>query len=1031
VESDPASLLGDLELGVSLRTYQRHLLDAAARPEAHGEGRLHLVAPPGSGKTLIGLELIRRFGHSAVVFAPTTTIAAQWCGEIRHFRRRDGGDPGELISTDHDGPTPIRVCSYQRLATPAAASDAFDEAARGAWVDELLADGRVETEIAGFARLEALQGADARRYRRELSRHRTRLRRAALAEGGAASVERFLHPNARALVDSLVEGGVRTVVLDECHHLLDYWALVLAYLLERLDEADGPPRCAIGLTATLPSPTSVAAEENYRLLLGDVDFEVPTPAVVKEGELAPYRDLVRLVTPSSREQAWLDDVQRSFEAALGELTTGDAFLEWVVSAALAPWLDELWPTAADDQVDAWAGFLRREPTLSIALLRCWAHLGTPWPSALPVPTEAREPIGLDDWSELLERWALDVLALSPDPDDAVRLERIRTAIAPFGLTLTERGLRQGRSPGDLLLALSESKHTATAEILLAEHLALGDRLRAVVVTDVDRMTSGPARLGGALDDDAGSARRLFRTLVDHDGAAGLTPVLVTGRVVWVGPLPGDDLAHWCNAELSRQGVDAWCEVVGTDHHRTLELVGHGTEWSPRTYVPLITSAFEEGLVRTVVGTRSLLGEGWNAPRANTLVDLTAVTTSTTAQQLRGRTIRLDASWPAKVAHNWDVTCVAPRAEGGRADLARLVRRHDHLWGIAADDVDPETGAAAVVRGVAHLDSELAAHDLDGTAGLSERLLRAVNERTAGAIGDRQESHGLWQVGAPYHDRWSAELLVDLDERAAPTATRIPVAPLAERARSRLIELLGPVGGAAGMGVVAAGVAVAGVPAMVVPAAAAATVAGVLGVRRRPEVAQAFGRWRRGVAPPEVLGAVADALRVGLVDAELVGATVASAGVDVHPAGGAWEVRLVGDDVDPDDSRRFVACLRELLGPVGDPRYLLSGPVVTAEVDGGLLTQPEQATGAAAENSAGPVDGDGPGPGADRWVRWYPVPADLGVNRSRVDALAAAWRAGLGAGEVVHTRSDVGQRVLLTARARRRAGVRTGAFERWR
>ena len=63
----------------------------------------------------------------------------------------------------------------------------------------------------------------------------------------------------------------------------------------------------------------------------------------------------------------------------------------------------------------------------------------------------------DDWIVLLERYGLDRLKLSDDPADHRILADLRRAIAPFGLTLTERGLRQGRSVIDLVLSFSEAK----------------------------------------------------------------------------------------------------------------------------------------------------------------------------------------------------------------------------------------------------------------------------------------------------------------------------------------------------------------------------------------------------------------------------------------------------------------------------------------------------------------------------------------------------------------------------------------------
>ncbi len=54
------------------RRYQRMVLDQAE--SAGADRRYHIVAPPGAGKTILGLELIRRIGEPAVVFAPTSTV---------------------------------------------------------------------------------------------------------------------------------------------------------------------------------------------------------------------------------------------------------------------------------------------------------------------------------------------------------------------------------------------------------------------------------------------------------------------------------------------------------------------------------------------------------------------------------------------------------------------------------------------------------------------------------------------------------------------------------------------------------------------------------------------------------------------------------------------------------------------------------------------------------------------------------------------------------------------------------------------
>ena len=69
--------------------------------------------------------------------------------------------------------------------------------------------------------------------------------------------------------------------------------------------------------------------ENYTSLLGDVDFEIPTPAVIKEGDLAPFRDLAWWVEPTEEEAAFLRDVHASFLDAVEATTTSPGFTRWL------------------------------------------------------------------------------------------------------------------------------------------------------------------------------------------------------------------------------------------------------------------------------------------------------------------------------------------------------------------------------------------------------------------------------------------------------------------------------------------------------------------------------------------------------------------------------------------------------------------------------------------------------------------------------------------------------------------------------
>lgn len=51
----------------TFRSYQQKVLDHSAKYLA--DGKINVVAAPGSGKTILGLELIRRLGKPAVIFS--------------------------------------------------------------------------------------------------------------------------------------------------------------------------------------------------------------------------------------------------------------------------------------------------------------------------------------------------------------------------------------------------------------------------------------------------------------------------------------------------------------------------------------------------------------------------------------------------------------------------------------------------------------------------------------------------------------------------------------------------------------------------------------------------------------------------------------------------------------------------------------------------------------------------------------------------------------------------------------------------
>lgn len=97
-------------------------------------------------------------------------------------------------------------------------------------------------------------------------------------------------------------------------------------------------RCPHGrFTATSPSELSGEEAKLYESLLGPVDFQIPTPAVVRDGFLAPYQELAFFTASLASEREWLAERHTRFAELLNRLhempppgQEGVAFGSWVI-----------------------------------------------------------------------------------------------------------------------------------------------------------------------------------------------------------------------------------------------------------------------------------------------------------------------------------------------------------------------------------------------------------------------------------------------------------------------------------------------------------------------------------------------------------------------------------------------------------------------------------------------------------------------------------------------------------------------------
>lgn len=108
----------------TFRPYQQRILERF--DDLKQDHRIHIVAAPGSGKTILGLELICRLGKPALILAPTITIRDQWIDRFAaHFQSHGAANPRGWCSTSLHNPAFLTVITYQALYS--AYTQALDE----------------------------------------------------------------------------------------------------------------------------------------------------------------------------------------------------------------------------------------------------------------------------------------------------------------------------------------------------------------------------------------------------------------------------------------------------------------------------------------------------------------------------------------------------------------------------------------------------------------------------------------------------------------------------------------------------------------------------------------------------------------------------------------------------------------------------------------------------------------------------------------------------------------------------------------
>ncbi len=609
-----------LEFKGQWREYQKRILKNSEQyMEDH---KIHVVAAPGSGKTTLGIELIRRQGAPCLILSPSITIRQQWLERIKEGFLQDGCDPETILSDDLKHMKAITAVTYQALYS---AMKLFE--------GELKEDGDMEEE----------------------------------AEETAEKVDfRGFH-----LFDAVREAGIRTICLDEAHHLRsEWWKALESFMKEEKDMT------VIALTATPPYDSTPGQWKRYIDLCGPIDEEIFTPELVREGSLCPHEDYIYFNWPAEKELEEIKKYGEQTRQTRMKILNDSHFSEMIATHK-----------GLKDPEGYAERFLDDPEYFSSLLIFCQAqHI--PFPDYLKklIGTKGKLPELDDHWLEILLQGFLykdteSYMVSEQERQELLRILKDGGCICRKKVSLTrQEEMRK-------ILAKSQGKMESIGKITEAEYRSLGSQMRLLILCDYIKKDKLPM-IGnpGEIPSEIGAVP-VFEYL-RRKQIPGIRLGCLSGSVVIL-PMDAKDTAERLLEERECSGTLLPLKDTG---YGRMQVKGRRTH-----VVAAVTELFHRGQINALVGTKSLLGEGWDAPCINSLILATYVGSFMLSNQMRGRAIRMDREQPEKTGNIWHLACVFPEKEGQTknvdlsGDYETLVRRFGTFLGISWKEPVIESG----------------------------------------------------------------------------------------------------------------------------------------------------------------------------------------------------------------------------------------------------------------------------------------------------------------------------------------------------
>ena len=543
----------------TFRNYQQRVLDNSDKYLLNG--KINIVAAPGSGKTILGLELIKKLNAPTIILSPTTTIKYQWGDRFNDSFLDECENVDDYFSYDLHEITLINSITYQALHSI--------------------------------------------------------MNKLPLEEDGV-----LIDYSDLDIFELVRKYGVKTICLDEAHHLQNEWQKSLEKFVEQL----GDDVKIIALTATPPYDAGRSEWARYEKVCGPIDEEIFVPELVKEGTLCPHQDYVYFNFPSKEETVAFSEYKGKVLQTIEELRKLDIY------QSINSFIEEKYK---DDKES-----LFEDSKSYIALLILLNSLSIPVNQKIVKSLTTKNSLPEPDLT-FYER-AFQFLLDSNEILNEEQKESILKVLRKY--STIERGninfsLKDATKHK---LISSVGKLNSIAKITEEESENLKDDLRMLILTDYIKKESIKDLFSGKTPLYI-SVVTIFEVLAksNPDYKMGV----LSGNLIILPTFCKDYLKEF-KFKATRIGETIYSEF-------------NFSSLKNKDKVEVVSSLFEKGIINIIVGTKALLGEGWDSPCINTLILASFVGSFMLSNQMRGRAIRIDNNNPNKVANIWHLVTLEP------------------------------------------------------------------------------------------------------------------------------------------------------------------------------------------------------------------------------------------------------------------------------------------------------------------------------------------------------------------------------------